>query len=115
MTPTQRDFYRLAGAVVVAVFIGALLRRLIEPRWEFMLAIATLFAAGAAVKLRWPSHGFMSQFSWPYLGLMFVLLEASAFLLADWNIAGLWWTIPAVVCLGLLYCIVHLKLGPRRG
>jgi hypothetical protein len=35
--------------------------------------------------------------------------------LADWNIAGLWWTSPAVVCLGLLYCIVHLKLGPRRG
>ena len=114
MTPTQRDFYRLAGAVVAAVFIGALVRRLIEPRWEFVLAVAVLFAAGAAVKLRWPSHGFMSRLSWPYLGLMFVLLEASALLLADWNIVGVWWTIPAVVCLGLLYCIVHLAFS-RRG
>jgi hypothetical protein len=115
VTRTLRDFLQLAGAIVAAVFVGALLRRLIEPRWEFMLAFACLFAAAAAVKQRWPAHSLMSRVSWPYLGLMFVLLEASALLLADWRIVGVWWTIPAVVCLGLLYCIVHLAFGQRRG
>jgi hypothetical protein len=57
----------------------------------------------------------MSRASWPYLILVFVLLEAAALLLADWTIVGVWWTIPAIVCLGLLYCVVHIAFGARRG
>lgn len=115
MTRGFRDILLLLGAVVAAVFVGAVLRRFIEPRWEFMLGIAALFAACAAVKLRWPAHTIMSRASWRYLVLVLLILEAAALLLADWTIVGAWWTIPAVVCLGLLYCVLHLAYGPRRG
>lgn len=115
MTQRLRDILLLVGAVVAAVFVGALLRRFLEPRWEFMLGFAALFAACAGVKLRWPSHSIMSNFSWRYLALAFMIVETAALLLADWTIVGAWWTIPAVVCLGLAYCVVHLALGPRRG
>jgi hypothetical protein len=115
VTQGLRDILLLVGAVVAAVIVGALLRRFIEPRWEFMLGFAAVFAACAGVKVRWPTHTIMSAASWPYLILVFVLVEAVALLLADWTIVGVWWTIPAIVCLGLLYCVVHIAFGPRRG
>lgn len=115
MTRGFRDILLLLGAVVAAVFAGAVLRRFIEPRWELMLGIAALFAACVAIKLRWPAHTIMRNLSWRYLVLAFFIIEAAALLLADWTIVGVWWTIPAVVCLGLVYCFVHLAFGPRRG
>ncbi|MGH6950713.1 MAG: hypothetical protein ACREH4_07560, partial [Vitreimonas sp.] len=107
MTRGFRDFLLLAGAVVAAVFVGAVLRRIVEPRFEFVLAYAALFAACAGVKLRWPAHTIMGRTSWRYLILVFLTLEAATLLLADWTIVGVWWTIPAIVCLGLLYCVLH--------
>ena len=115
MTQRLRDILLLMGAVVAAVIVGAVLRRFLEPRWEFMLGIAALFSACAAVKARWPAHSIMRDSSWSYLVLAFFLAETAALLLADRTIVGAWWTIPAVVCLGLAYCVVHLALGPRRG
>lgn len=115
MTQRLRDILLLIGAVVAAVIIGAVLRRFLAPRWEFMLGFAALFAACAGVKLRWPANSIMRDLSWRYLVAAFVLAEAAALLLADWAIVGVWWTIPAVVCLGLIYCVVHLAYGPRRG
>lgn len=114
MTRAFRDILLLTGAVIAAVFIGAVLRRFIEPRFELMLGIAALFAACAAVKWRWPAHTIMGRASWRYIIVVFVILEAAALLLADWTIVGVWWTIPAVVCLGLVYCFVHIAFGPGR-
>lgn len=115
MTQRLRDILLLIGAVVAAVIMGAVVRRFLEPRWEFMLGFAAVFAACAGVKLRWPTNSVMRAFSWPYIILVFVLVEVAALLLADWTVVGVWWTIPAVVCLGLAYCFVHLAYGPRRG
>lgn len=115
MPQRLRDILLFTGAVVAAVCAGAVVRQLVEPRWEFMLGFAALFVACAGVKLRWPGNAIMRNFSWPYVILVFVLAEAAALLLADWNIVGAWWTIPAVVCLGLAYCFVHMVYGPRRG
>lgn len=115
MTQRLRDILLLIGVVVLAVIVGAVLRRLLEPRWEFVLGLTALFAGCAVVKLRWPAHSIMRTFSWRYLIATFVLAEIAVLLLADWTIVGVWWTIPAVVCLGLAYCAVHLFLAPRRG
>jgi hypothetical protein len=117
VTPRLRDLLILMGAVAAAMVGGALLRFLLPPRWEVLLGVGLLFAAGAAVKLRWPNNSFLREVTWPYFLMVFVIVEAAILVLSDWSLLG-YWTIPSAICLGLLYCILHLVLvgddGRRR-
>ena len=115
MTPGLRDILLLLAATAAAIVVGAVAQRFIEPRWQVMLGVGALFAAAAAVKLMRPTHSILGGVSWIYIALVFAISETALWLLADWTIVGAYWTIPAVVCLGLLYCVVHLALGPKRG
>ena len=45
---------------------------------------------------------------------LFALFGGAAVLLSDFGILR-WWTVPAAILLGLLYCVLHLFLRPRRG
>lgn len=82
----------------------------LEPVW----LIVALFALNAVLKLAWPRHIVLAHVSWLYLCATFVLLLGGAILLNDGSILGLW-TAPAVIGLGLLFCIVHVAWGPRFG
>jgi len=115
VTPALRDFLVLFAAVAAAIIVGAVAQRFFDPRWQVVFGVAALFAAAAVVKWRWPAHRFLARFSWPYFIAVFVLFEMALVLLADWTIVGVYWTIPAVVCLGLLYCVIHIALSRRRG
>jgi len=115
VTPQLRDALVQAGAIVTAIIVGALISRLLEPRWEVALGVGLIFLANAIVKWRWPNHRVLSRISWLHFGVVFLMVEAVLVLLADWTIVGPYWTIPAVITLGLFYCVLHLFLTARRG
>lgn len=114
MTQQLRDILVQTGAVIVALMLGAALSNFMESRWEAALAVALLFAANAFVKLRWPTNWILASMSWLYFWTTFAIFESAVVLLSDVSIAG-YWTVPSVIGLGLLYCVVHLVLGPREG
>ena len=80
-------------------------------RWMYPAGVAALFALIAVAKLIAPRHAVLSKLSWPYLGATTVLLAGDATLLTNHTIAG-YWTVPASIGLGFLYCLVHMSLGP---
>lgn len=112
MTTRLRDILIQAGALAIAICLAGLARRLIGQRWELPIVVVLVFLALALVKARWPSHAVLSRRSWLYLAIVFVLFTAIAVLLSDFTILG-YWTIPAAICLGLLYCVANLVWGPR--
>lgn len=80
-------------------------------RWAYPVGIAALFALIAVAKLFAPRQAILSKLSWPYLGATLVLVAGAATLLSNHSIAG-YWTVPASIGLGFLYCLVHMSLGP---
>lgn len=117
MAPGPRDLLILSCAIAAAIVVGALVRLLLPPQWETVLGVGLLFAACAVVKWRWPNNAFLRGVSWPYFAMVAVIAESIIFLLSDFGILG-YWTIPAAIGLGLLYCVLHLVLvgddGRRR-
>lgn len=113
MAPTFKDILYQTGAIGVAIIIAAILRWFIDPKLEIALGIAAIGAATAVVKHVRPAHFALRGASWLYLALVWSIFIAMAVLLGNHAILG-YWTIPTAVCLGLLYCVVHLVFGPRE-
>ncbi|MGQ0533551.1 MAG: hypothetical protein ACT4OF_12810 [Caulobacteraceae bacterium] len=109
MAPSLRDLLMLIAALATAIVMGAILRFFPPSRWEMLLGVGVVFAAYAAVKFIQPSNKFVVRVAWSYLAMVFIILEAVILLLTDFSILG-YWTIPSVICLGLLYCVLHLVL-----
>jgi hypothetical protein len=117
VTPKQRsDLLIQTGATVVAILAAAPLSRLFEPRWELMVVVVLVFAATLGVKLRRPEHWILGGASWPYFLLSWLIVALIVLVLSDVSLLGFWFTIPAAICLGLLYCVIHVVLvdGPAR-
>jgi hypothetical protein len=117
VTPkTRKDLLVQVGATVAALFIAVVLRRFLDPQWEGMLVFVCVFLATLLVKLRWPEHAILGGARWPYFLISWLIFGLIALVLSDVRILGFWFTVPAAVVLGLLYCVVHVVLvdGPAR-
>jgi hypothetical protein len=114
MTRRFRDYLILFGALAVALCLGGLLRQALGTQWELAIVVGMVFLALALVKARWPNHTVLHRLTWLHFTVALVLFGGAAVLLSDFSILG-WWTVPSAIGLGLLYCVLHLFLAPRRG
>lgn len=114
MTPRVRDYLILFGAFALALCLGAILRQVLGGQWELAIVVGMIFLALAALKARWPDHTTIRRLTWLHFGVALALLGAAAVLLSNFAILR-WWTVPAALLLGLLYCVLHLFLPARRG
>jgi hypothetical protein len=114
VTPRLRDYLILFGVFAVALCLGAVLRQLLGAQQELAIVITMIFLALAAVKARWPDHRTVRRITWLHLAVAFVLLGGAAVLLSNFAVLR-WFTVPTALALGLLYCVLHLVLPPRRG
>jgi hypothetical protein len=114
MTPRLRDYLILFGALALALCLGGVLRQLVGAQWELAIVVAMIFLALAAVKARWPDHMTIRRLTWLHFSVALALFGGAAVLLSDFGILR-WWTVPAAILLGLLYCVLHLFLPARRG
>ena len=114
MTPRVRDYLILFGAFALALCLGGVLRQLFGAQQELAIVVAMIFLALAALKARWPNHRTILRLTWLHFFVALVLLGSAAVLLSNFAILR-WWTVPAAILLGLLYCVLHLFLPPRRG
>lgn len=114
MAPGVRDLAVLFGALASAIVFGAIARRFLDAQWETLLGVGFVFGALAVVKWRWPSNVLMRRISWAHFSVLAGAIEVGLLLLSDWSLLG-YWTIPAVVLIGLLYCCLYLVFERRRG
>ncbi|WP_395647823.1 hypothetical protein [Terricaulis sp.] len=80
-------------------------------RWTYPVGVAAFFMLIAVAKFIAPRQAILSKLSWSYLAATCVLLAGAVTLLSNQSIAG-YWTVPASIGLGFLYCLVHMSLGP---
>lgn len=113
MTARFRDYFILFVALAITLCLGGVLRQLIGVQWELAIVVAMIFLALGVVKARWPEHRTIRRLTWLHFTVALALFGAAAVLLSDFSILR-WWTVPAALCLGLLYCVLYLFLRPRR-
>jgi hypothetical protein len=114
VTRRLRDYLILFGVTAAALCLGAVLRQFLGRQWELAIVVGMVFLSLAVVKARWPDHTTIHRLTWLHFSVALVLLGGAAVLLSDFSILR-WWTAPAAVALGLLYCVSHLFLPARRG
>lgn len=114
MTPRLRDYLILFGAFVAAICVAGVLRQLLGAQQELAIVVVLIFLALGAIKARWPNHRTIQRLTWLHYSVAFALFGGAAVLLSNFAILR-WLTVPAAILLGLLYCVLHLFLRPRRG
>jgi hypothetical protein len=108
VTPKQRsDLLIQAGATIAAILAAAPISRFFEPRWELMVVLVAVFVATTLVKLRWPAHWILGGAGWAYYLMSWLIAAGVVLVLTDYGLLG-YWSIPAAVCFGLLYCVIHV-------
>lgn len=96
-------------AILVALMIVTeVLDWPVSPVWW----VIALLIWNAGLKLLWPGHLSLSQMSWRFLLAVAGIFSLVALILGDWSILS-YWTIPGVIGLGLVYCVVHMMWAPR--
>lgn len=111
MDQKKADMILLFVATAAAAVLGTIGFSTAPPHWRIMAAISPILAVSLLFKLFRPDHVIYSKVSWAYLLLTVSLLELAAFFGGNHAILG-YWTVPSLIGLGFLYCLVHMSLGP---